>query len=101
MKPRQLKALLSTLLIAGGIWGCTTATNKSPDVSGNIRRSLNDNGFKDVSVTQDRDKGVVTLAGHVAADADKARAESLAKSLAAGQVVANEIAVEVPGAARE
>jgi hyperosmotically inducible periplasmic protein len=50
-----------------------------------------------VSVSQDRDKGVVTLGGHVAADADKSKAESLAKSIATGQVVANEIAVMPTG----
>ena len=29
------------------------------------RTSLDQAGFKDVSVSQDRDKGVVTLSGHV------------------------------------
>jgi osmotically-inducible protein OsmY len=43
----------------------------------------------------------VTLGGHVAADADKAQAESLAKSMAAGQVVANEIEVQPPGVERD
>src|SRR3984893_5624906 len=45
--------------------------------------------------------GVVTLGGHVAADADKAEAESIAKSMAAGQVVANQIAVQPPGLEQE
>ena len=35
----------------------------------------------------------MTLGGHVAAEADKVQAESIAKSNAAGQVVANQIAV--------
>jgi hyperosmotically inducible protein len=39
--------------------------------------------------------------GHVAADADEAQAESIAKSIAAGQVVANEIAVRPPGLERD
>lgn len=43
------------------------------------------------------DKGIVTLGGHVATDAAKAEAESLAKSIATGQVVANEVAVIPPG----
>ena len=66
---------------------------KSPDVSHNIRKSLDQAGLKKVSVTQDRDKGVVTLGGQVAADADKAQAESIARSVADGQVVADQIAV--------
>ncbi|MBK5295295.1 MAG: hypothetical protein JJE04_26910 [Acidobacteriia bacterium] len=35
-----------------------------------IRSSLDQAGFKDVSVKQDRDKGVVTLGGHVPAGQD-------------------------------
>jgi hypothetical protein len=35
---------------------------KSPDVSDNIRSSLDQAGFKNVSVKEDRDKGVVLWA---------------------------------------
>src|SRR5271165_4715337 len=58
-----------------------------------IRKSLDQAGFKDVVVSQDRDKGVVTLGGTVISENDKSQAESLAKSLAGGQVVADQIAV--------
>jgi osmotically-inducible protein OsmY len=44
-------------------------------------------------VKQDIDKGVVTLGGHVAADADKTQAETIAKSMAGTQVVSDQIAV--------
>jgi osmotically-inducible protein OsmY len=40
----------------------------------------------------------VTLGGNVGADADKAQAESIATSIATGQVVSNQIAVVPPGA---
>jgi hyperosmotically inducible protein len=76
---------------------CSRISTKSPDVSDNIRKSLDQAGLKAVSVTQDRDKGVVTLSGNVAADADKAQAQSIAASIATGQVVANQIAVIPPG----
>ena len=39
---------------------------------------------------------MVTLTGHVASDADKGRANQIAESMAAGQVVANEVAVTPP-----
>jgi hyperosmotically inducible protein len=71
---------------------------KSPDVSDNIRRSLDQAGLKKVSIKQDRDKGVVTLGGQVPTDGDKADAESIAKSLAGGQVVSAQIAVVPLGA---
>ena len=48
-------------------------------------------------VSQDRDKGVVTLGGHVESDAAKSQAESVARSYANPQVVANQIAVLPPG----
>jgi osmotically-inducible protein OsmY len=81
--------------------GCSGTPTKSPDVSDSIRKSLDQAGLKDVSVSQDRDKGVVTLGGHVAADADKSQAESIAKSIATGQVVANQIAVMPPSGESE
>ena len=42
-------------------------------------------------------KGVITLGGRVRAAADKSQAESIATSLAGGQVVANQIAVVPAG----
>ena len=81
--------------------GCSGTARQSPDVSDSIRKSLDQAGLKDVSVSQDRDKGVVTLGGHVAADADKSQAESIAKSIATGQVVANQIAVMPAGGESE
>jgi hyperosmotically inducible protein len=86
-----------TAVLAGVLAGCAQ-TPKPPDVAGNIRRALDRAGFKKVSIDQDRDKGVVTLGGQVGADADKAQAEALAKSLAGGEVVADQIAVLPSGA---
>jgi osmotically-inducible protein OsmY len=86
------------LLVVGILVGCSQTPPKSPDVSDAIRKSLDQAGFKDVSVAQDREKGVVTLAGHVAVEGDKSQAESIAKSIAGGQVVANQIAVVLTGA---
>jgi len=92
---------LLTVVLVGALAGCSTAPRKSAAVSDSVRTSLDQAGFKDVSVTQDRDKGVVTLGGHVAADADKSNAESIARSVAGAEVVANQIAVIPPGAASE
>jgi hyperosmotically inducible protein len=86
------------LLAVGSLVGCSRTSKLSPDVSDSIRKSLDQAGLKAVSVTQDRDKGVVTLSGNVGADADKAQAESIATSIANGQVVSNQIAVVPPGA---
>jgi hyperosmotically inducible protein len=97
---KTLKPWLSLLAMAaaGIMAGCSTASTRALDVSGSIRTSLDQAGLKDVSASQDRDKGVVTLSGHVATDNDKSQAESIARSLAGGQVVANQIAVLPRGA---
>jgi osmotically-inducible protein OsmY len=65
-------------------------------VAGNIRTSLEQAGLKDISVTQDRDKGVVTLDGYVSNYAVKARAGQIAQSMATDQVIANQLAVLPP-----
>lgn len=88
---------LLTLFAAVNLAACSANPPKSPDVSAGIRKSLDESGLKDVKVSQDRDKGVVTLSGQVPSDADKSQAETIAKSFAAGQVVADQIAVVPPG----
>ena len=93
MKKLRLSVATLALLSLGILAGCSHTGTKSPEVSDNIRKSLDQSGFKNVSVSQDRDKGVVTLGGQVASENDKSQAESLAKSLAPGQVVADQIAV--------
>jgi hyperosmotically inducible protein len=89
------------LIAIGTMVGCWTVAAKSPDISDSLRTSLDQAGLKDVTVNQNRDKGIVTLGGQVATDNDKAKAESLAKSLAGSQVVADQIAVVPAGTANE
>jgi hyperosmotically inducible periplasmic protein len=101
MKTIKLLLTLLTLLALGSTLGCSKATTKSPDVSDSIRRSLDQASLKDVSVSQDRDKGIVTLGGQVTSANDKSQAESLAKSFAGAQVVANQIAVIPVGVEKE
>ena len=93
MKTTKLFIAVLALLAIGSIAGCRGTSANSPDVSGSIRKSLDQAGLKSVSVSQDRDRGVVTLGGNVTNANDKAQAESLAKSLAGSQVVADQIAV--------
>lgn len=58
-----------------------------------VRKSLDEAGFKDVSVSQDREKGIVTLSGKAVSQNNKLQAPYLAKSLAGSEVVADQIAV--------
>jgi len=98
---RRLSRIVLTLVAVGALVGCNATPQKSADVSDKLRTALDQADLKDVSVSQDRDKGIVTLGGHVASDAEKARAETTATSLAGAQVVANEIAVMPPGGEKD
>jgi len=75
--------------------GCNR--QQAPDVSTDIRHALDQAGLKNVRVSQDRVKAVVSLTGDVATDADKSRAETIAHSIAGDQVVSNEIGVRPNG----
>jgi hyperosmotically inducible protein len=101
MKTTKLLVIVLALFAIGSVVGCSRFSSKSPDVSDNVRKSLDQAGLKDVSVSQDRDKGIVTLGGQVTNEDQKAQAESLAKALAGTQVVANQIAVLPAGSERE
>src|ERR1035437_8567574 len=101
MKALKPCLCLLAVVVVGTLVGCSATPTKTADVSDSIRTSLDKAGYKDVSVSQDRDKGVVTLGGHVPADGDKSQAESIARSIAGAQVVSNQIAVIPPAAESE
>ena len=96
-----MKALATMIVLIGfGIAlavACSDRHSKAPDVSSDIRHALDQAALNEVSVSQDRDKSVVTLTGNVSTSDDKARAESIARSIAGTQVVSNEIGVRPAG----
>ena len=96
MKRVLLCASLLTLFTMA-VSGCAREATKSPDVSSDVRNGLDQAGLRGVHVSQDRDKGVVTLTGDVRSGAAKSQAESIARSIAAGQVVSDEVAVVPSG----
>lgn len=93
MKKLRLSLTVVTLIALGSLAGCSGTATRSPDVQDNIRKSLDQASLKDVTVSQDRDKGIVTLGGQVVTESDKSQAASIAKSFAGTQVVADQIAV--------
>ena len=93
--PNALPVLLVILAMTFAL-ACTNKA-KAPDVSASIRQALDQAGLRDVSVSQDRDKNVVTLTGDVATDNERTQAESIARSIAGTQVVANEVGVRPAG----
>jgi osmotically-inducible protein OsmY len=102
MKKRRTMKLLTTSIVVVAFAialtvACSDRTPKAPDVASDVRHALDQAGLNEVSVNQDRDKSVVTLTGKVSTDDDKARAESIARSIAGTQVVSNEIGIRPVG----
>jgi len=96
MKPHKTVSL-ALLTFAIALTMACSQTPKAPEVATDIRHALDQAGLNEVSVSQDREKSVVTLTGNVSTDDDKGRAESIARSVAGAQVVANEIGVRPAG----
>lgn len=84
----------SAAVLAGmlAIAGCQNQP-AHPDQKPFVTTALNNNNLGSISVSQDRDKGVITLTGNVPSDDLKAQAETLAKQAAPAYTIADEIGV--------
>jgi hyperosmotically inducible protein len=92
-------AVTAAVLLSGALIlaGCNTQPTH-PDNKAAVVSSLGSSNLSDVSVSQDQEKGVITLTGNVNSSDQKTQAESLAKQAAPGYTIANEIGVRPPGA---
>jgi len=77
--------------------GCQQQRAEQPSVEESVERSLEQTGLKDIKVSEDREKRVVTLEGQVKSEAEKQQAEDAARKAASGWVVANELLVAPEG----
>lgn len=91
------KAVFTSLIVVVIASIACSNVHKMPDVRTDIRRALDEAGLTSVSVTQDREKNVVTLGGTVPSEDDKQRAESIAKSIAGTAEVADWIGIRPAG----
>ena len=89
---RSSAAILAGALIVAG---CNKPSH--PDEKSQVNDALKNNNLSAVSVSQDRDKGVMTLKGDVPSEDQKNQAENVAKQPAPDYTVANEIGVRPPG----
>jgi hyperosmotically inducible protein len=87
-------AILTGMLV---LVGCNRET-QHPDVKDAVDTAMTRNNLGVVKVAQDRDKGVLTLTGDVESAGQKAQAESVAKQVAPGYSISNEIGVRPVGA---
>ncbi len=77
------------------IVGCNN-NPKFSDSKDAVNNSLTQNNLGSIHVSQDRDKGVITLTGTVPTDDQKTQAESIAKTAAPTYTIADEIGVVPP-----
>lgn len=88
------------LLMAAGLAGAMVIAGCSgpgyPDSESNVNTALTQNNLGAIHVSQDRDKGVITLTGTVPTEAQKEQAASVAKESASAYTIADQIAVVPP-----
>ena len=99
---KTARLLLWPALLLGGALAFSGCNKSHPDEKAAVDQALTSNDFGTVNVSQDREKGVMTLKGDVALPGDKDRALKIAQRAAPDYTVANEIGVRpetVPGAA--
>lgn len=94
----RYKLMLSSAAILAGVMvaGCNKPSH--PDEKSAVSDSLKNNNLSAVSVSQDRDKGVMTLKGDLDSKDLKNQAESVARQAAPDYTIADEIGVRPPGA---
>ena len=90
--------LSSAAILAGAlaIAGCDKPAH--PDEKSAVTDSLKNNNLNAVNVSQDREKGVMTLSGNLDSQDLKTQAENIAKQAAPDYTIADEIGVRPPGA---
>lgn len=86
-------------LLAGALLtaGCNSKP-AHPDEKSAVTNALSSNNLSDVSVSQDQDKGVITLTGDVTSADQKTQAETVARQAAPDYTIADQIGVRPPGA---
>ena len=93
---RLLWAVVAASLLMLALAACNQGP-KHPDVKYKVDTAMTQNNLGVVKVSQDRDKGVITLTGDVETEDQKAQATNVAAQAAPGYAVSNELGVRPIG----
>ena len=98
----EARSLKTTVLVLAAfsamlILGACNNNAQHPDVKDAVDTAMTRHDLGVVKVSQDRDKGVLTLSGDVETPDKKAEAESVAKEAAPGYTIANEVGIRPVG----
>lgn len=94
MRPMILTTLGFALALG---FACSTKATDNTSYSDGVKKALAQAELTDVSVSEDRDKNTVTLAGTVHSDDAKMHAADIAKTAAGNRIVVNEVSVQPVG----
>jgi len=98
---KSASAKLAWLALAGvavvGLLALVGCQNQHPDMKQAVYSALSQHQLLSVEVSQDRNKGEITLKGIVGSAAQKANAESLAQQAAPGYTITDNIQVQSAG----
>lgn len=96
LRSRVVLLSIATLSLCGAftLTGCNQT--KHPDEKDAVNNALTANNLGAVNVSQDRDKGVMTLKGDLESEDKKDQAQGVAKQAAPDYTIANEIGVRPP-----
>ena len=97
-KPHKLLAGSIAMLAGTLIFAGCDSKPAHPDEKSAVTSALSSSNLSNVSVSQDQDKGVITLTGDVASADQKSQAENIARQAAPDYTIADEIGVRPPGA---
>lgn len=95
---RVSMALLAATLMSVTLFVACNNSTQHPDVKDAVNSAMTSNNLGVVNVSQDRDKGVITLTGDVDSADKKAQAQSVAQQAAPGYAISNELGVRPVGA---
>jgi hyperosmotically inducible protein len=95
---RFMRCAIATATLLGIFMFVGCNAPQHPDVKDAVNSALTSSNLGVVSVSQDREKGLITLTGDVESQEKKELAESVAKQAASGYAIANQIGVRPPGA---
>lgn len=99
-----MKRIMALCVLVVALLAAVACTNRRTDQNSykdSVSQALEQADLKDVTVAEDRDKNTITLGGKLHSEEAKAKAGEVAKSVAPGRVIANEISVQPVGAESE
>jgi hyperosmotically inducible periplasmic protein len=100
-REQEMKPFATFFVLAAVLLSVACSHRDNVAYKDDVKKALEQAELKDVTVTEDKDKNTITLAGTVHSDGAKAKAADVAKEAANTRIIANEISVQPVGSESE